>query len=315
MKQMLIMCLFCVIFTLVPAAFSAAQDEQEGNATWYDTETLGMNARHARLPRGTRVRVTNLENGKQVDVTINNSMPPMPDRILDISREAAKALEMAESGATPIRIEILDSQPSDPSEEIVSQPEPPEYPVRRPAAASAQPTPPPTPTPPPPPPPPPPGSRPVPAAAQRPAAAEPPSAGSVPLDITIKMIITVNGQEHTMDIPVMTDVKAAERQEPDVAGPASSAFLPDASTVRIVPQMPDPRGGGKYRVQLGAFSSTNLAQGCFDRLKAAGLSPAFERHDNLYRVVISGIQAAEIPRVAQRLGSAGFKEAWIREEK
>jgi hypothetical protein len=51
------------------------------------------------------------------------------------------------------------------------------------------------------------------------------------------------------------------------------------------------------------------------RLKAAGFSPAFERYSNLYRVVLSGIPSAEVSLLAQRLGSAGFSEAWIREEK
>jgi cell division septation protein DedD len=78
--------------------------------------------------------------------------------------------------------------------------------------------------------------------------------------------------------------------------------------------MPDPNGRGVYRVQVGAFSNTNFAQESYNRLRAAGFNPAFEQYGNVYRVVISGVRAADMPLVAQRLGNAGFAEAWIRQE-
>jgi len=84
--------------------------------------------------------------------------------------------------------------------------------------------------------------------------------------------------------------------------------------IKIIPKLPDPQSGKVYRVQVGAFSRVALAQVCFDRLKAAGFSPAFEQNGSLYRVVISGIRAADASYVAQRLNAAGFTEAWIREE-
>ena len=81
-----------------------------------------------------------------------------------------------------------------------------------------------------------------------------------------------------------------------------------------MPAMPDPKGRSIYRVQVGAFSSTAFAQECFDKLKSAGFSPAFERNGTIYRVVVSGVRAADMAQVAQRLGNAGFSEAWVREE-
>jgi cell division protein FtsN len=84
--------------------------------------------------------------------------------------------------------------------------------------------------------------------------------------------------------------------------------------IKIIPKLPDPNSGRVYRIQVAAFSHAALAQVCFDRLKAAGLSPAYEKNGSLYRVVLSGIKAADVSNVAQRLTAAGFTEAWIREE-
>ena len=79
----------------------------------------------------------------------------------------------------------------------------------------------------------------------------------------------------------------------------------------IRPRMPET---GVYRVQVGSFARTALAMGCFDRLRSAGFSPMFEPFAGMYRVVVSGIAAADMPEVAVRLGGAGFREVWIRRE-
>ena len=79
--------------------------------------------------------------------------------------------------------------------------------------------------------------------------------------------------------------------------------------------MPDACGSGVYRIQLGSFANTNNAQQCFNRLKNADFSPYFEQYGDLYRVVITGVQAADMVAVIQRLEAAGFTEAWIREER
>ena len=78
--------------------------------------------------------------------------------------------------------------------------------------------------------------------------------------------------------------------------------------------MPDPSGGGVFRVQVGSFASTSLAQESYNRLIAAGFSPAFERFGEMHRVVISGVRARDMVGVTQRLGNAGFEEAWLRRE-
>jgi rare lipoprotein A len=74
-------------------------------------------------------------------------------------------------------------------------------------------------------------------------------------------------------------------------------------------------GNGKiYRIQVGAYRIPRNAVEAFEKLKAAGLNPAYERNDDLYRVVLAGLRSEEIPLIAEKIGNAGFAEAIIREE-
>jgi rare lipoprotein A len=82
----------------------------------------------------------------------------------------------------------------------------------------------------------------------------------------------------------------------------------------ILPKLPDPNNGKKYRVQVGSYKLARNAVDAFNRLQTAGLNPAYERYNDLYRVVLAGIGSNEILIIAERLGAAGFPEALIREE-
>jgi rare lipoprotein A len=63
------------------------------------------------LPLGTRVLVTNLDNGKSVEVLINDRGPFAKGRILDLSFAAGDTLGMIGPGTIPVRIEVVDSGP------------------------------------------------------------------------------------------------------------------------------------------------------------------------------------------------------------
>jgi rare lipoprotein A len=93
---------------------------QTGLASWYGAENHGlptacrevydmddMTAAHKTLPFNTIVRVINLNNLKTVVVRINDRGPFVEGRIIDLSRAAARALEMMEVGVAPVKIEIL----------------------------------------------------------------------------------------------------------------------------------------------------------------------------------------------------------------
>lgn len=63
---------------------------------------------HKTLPLGTRVRVTNVANGRTVVVRINDRGPFVSGRVIDLSRAAADRLGMTEDGLARVELEILD---------------------------------------------------------------------------------------------------------------------------------------------------------------------------------------------------------------
>lgn len=91
-----------------------------GAASWYggkfhgrltaNGERFDMNeltAAHRSLPFGTRVRVTNEHNGRSVVVRINDRGPFVGNRIIDLSRGAAAAVDMISTGVAPVRVDVL----------------------------------------------------------------------------------------------------------------------------------------------------------------------------------------------------------------
>jgi len=73
------------------------------NGEQFDMRTF--TAAHRSLPFGTIVRVTNLNNGKMVFVTINDRGPYVGKRIIDLSKAAAKQLDMVDAGISRVKIE------------------------------------------------------------------------------------------------------------------------------------------------------------------------------------------------------------------
>jgi rare lipoprotein A len=93
---------------------------QEGVASWYgipfdghktsNGETYDMHqftAAHRTLPFGAIVRVTNLRNGKQTQVRINDRGPFVADRVIDLSLSAAQAIDIVGPGTAPVRLEMI----------------------------------------------------------------------------------------------------------------------------------------------------------------------------------------------------------------
>jgi len=150
-------------------------------------------------------------------------------------------------------------------------------------------------------------------------------------DVSIRLVLTVGGEEHVIELPsvtvdamvqalvpaasVPTHVAPAPSPVALTPAPMAPAALPSGRNPAIVyPRNYTPAPYGVYRVQVGAFARTALARNCFDRLRSEGFSAAFERFGDMYRVVIPSVKASEMPAVAQRLGNAGFETVWIRRE-
>jgi rare lipoprotein A len=71
----------------------------------FDPEALTM--AHRTLPFGTLVRVTNLENQRSVDVTVNDRGPFVAGRIADVSLAAARKLGMVDDGVIDAQLEVI----------------------------------------------------------------------------------------------------------------------------------------------------------------------------------------------------------------
>jgi rare lipoprotein A len=94
---------------------------QEGLATWYGGrrwhgrrtasgepfDRHGLTAAHRSLPLGSRVRVVNLDNGREVHVRINDRGPRSRRFVIDLSEAAARRLGFRGQGSAPVRLHPL----------------------------------------------------------------------------------------------------------------------------------------------------------------------------------------------------------------
>ena len=91
----------------------------QGAASWYGPGFNGgttangerfrkgtLTAAHRTLPFGTKVRVTNLSNGRSVVVRINDRGPFRYHRVIDLAHGAASQLRMMQAGEVPVKLEI-----------------------------------------------------------------------------------------------------------------------------------------------------------------------------------------------------------------
>lgn len=85
-----------------PVLRSSSQS-QTGKASWY--RMPGLMAAHKTLPFGTVVKVTNLDNGRTVDVTIRDRGPYIDGRIIDLSDTAFSQLSPISRGVVNVKIE------------------------------------------------------------------------------------------------------------------------------------------------------------------------------------------------------------------
>ena len=91
-----------------------------GTASWYGDQFHGrltangeifdkmaMTAAHPTLPMPSQVRVTNLRNGRSLELRVNDRGPFVDNRIIDVSQRAAQELGFELNGLTPVKVEIM----------------------------------------------------------------------------------------------------------------------------------------------------------------------------------------------------------------
>jgi rare lipoprotein A len=116
---------------------------ENGVASWYGRDFHGkptssgepydmyeMTAAHKTLPIPTWVEVTNVENGKQVIVKVNDRGPFVDGRVIDLSLRAAEQLDMVRNGTARVRVRALGAPATAPSPVLVSSPPPAPAPQR-----------------------------------------------------------------------------------------------------------------------------------------------------------------------------------------
>jgi rare lipoprotein A len=111
-----------VLFVLCWSSMAFAQKTEEGLASFYADKFVGRKtangetyhhakktAAHPKLPFGTIVKVTNIENQKHVIVRINDRGPFKKGRIIDLSKSAANELGFVNKGLARVKVEVVGS--------------------------------------------------------------------------------------------------------------------------------------------------------------------------------------------------------------
>jgi rare lipoprotein A len=127
-RHLAVGCLFLLAFATfaqsskdsAPKPSTEKPEPQRGYAAFYSPSLEGhktacggtyssdkFTAAHPKLPCGTKLRVTNLRNGKSVRVTVNDHGPKSPNRIIDLSYAAAHSLNFIKQGTTLVKVEVL----------------------------------------------------------------------------------------------------------------------------------------------------------------------------------------------------------------
>lgn len=90
-----------------PQERGAIAPKEQGIASYYtlNGKGIGMTAAHKSLPFGTVVKVTNLNNGKSVSVTINDRGPYVKGRVIDLATDAFKVIASTSQGVCPVALE------------------------------------------------------------------------------------------------------------------------------------------------------------------------------------------------------------------
>lgn len=256
--------------------------DKTGIASWYgeafhlkstaNGERFDMNllsAAHTTLPLPSIVEVTNLENGRRLQVRVNDRGPFVGDRIIDLSREAARELGFERQGIARVRVRYVgpapllgreagvryaSARPADPPPRVVETrwDELMEISAGGPAAAAQTPTPPPTEV----------ESQPLPAAAPPPVQASPIAAAPAPPLASAPPPAVLPAGLH-VQIGAFSSEANAQRAAAQVAA---------AGTARV---QPIERGGTTlYRVTLPAPADEAGAYALRDQVAAFGFADA-----------------------------------------
>jgi len=294
---------------------------QDGVASWYGNQFDGrptasgeiynssqFTAAHPTLPFGTVLLVTNRQNNRQVAVRVNDRGPFVAGRIIDLSRAAAEQLDMLITGTAPVTIDKIQANhplyaqgtylPLPP--QALQLPPgyvapPPGYVLPQAPVVITQPT--------------------LPQSQWLPSTSQqllPPAQQLLPPQTQTPVLVPT-----PPPLPPETATASAPSINVTVYPPQSPAPSPmdfSGPRARLNPAI-TPSPDKIYKLQVGSYKIAGNAVDAYVKLKAIGLEPSYERKDDYFRVVLAGIRGTDVTSVTGKLGTAGFKEAIIREER
>ena len=110
----------CLVALLAPGLTFAQPSEEEGIATFYSSkfegkktasgeayDKTGLTAAHKTYAYGTKLRVTNLANGKSAVVTVNDRMNRSAKSVIEVTPRVASSLGFAKVGHARVRVEVV----------------------------------------------------------------------------------------------------------------------------------------------------------------------------------------------------------------
>jgi rare lipoprotein A len=110
----------CLVALLAPGVTFTQPSEEEGIATFYSSKSegkktasgeaydkTGLTAAHKTYAYGTKLRVTNLANGKSAVVTVNDRMNRSAKSVIEVTPRVASSLGFAKVGHARVRVEVV----------------------------------------------------------------------------------------------------------------------------------------------------------------------------------------------------------------
>lgn len=260
---------------------------QEGIASWYGQDFHGkktangekydmnaVTAAHPTLPMPSMVRVTNLDNGRQLSVRVNDRGPFHSSRIIDLSRRAAQLLGFYDVGTAHVRVEI-DATESINLKNLALKEHPPEMPRVVAAPREA-----------------------ITAVALAPVTATPADTATKP-----PAAVPDPGVKKPAPLPKDTLTKAAPPKAAASKPAAGKPAVKQPAPVQTASNLPQPRiaraDPGQqplgYFIQAGAFSDPGNAQRLEEQLNVLGpvvIEPVTVNNGQVYRVRVGPFASA-----------------------
>ena len=150
------------------------------------------------------------------------------------------------------------------------------------------------------------------------------SVSAVPVNSVAQAAVPLNSAVPTT--PAMPVNSVAQAETPAIQASVETVAVTPVFTPAITPAperqemaviiggIPEAGTQKHYRLQLGTYRIPRNAVDAFEKLEQAGLKPAYERFEDMYRVVLPGLMPEDIISTAEKIYLLGFTEALIREE-